>query len=339
MSFKITQVDRVLKILELLNQGRELCLKQDPLSKRIALLEELRASSYEFEDVDVGLRTLQKDMVYVKKFLGDNLIKRGSCYRLMKKEYLNNFFKDHHKEIRKIFHAIALIDKNAFGYKFKKYQFLLDSIVKNQKEIYLFLEEPFEKLKQSNIKEKLEQFIKDRKYVNIKYKSDKLYNFKRVQMYKIIYHHGNWYVAVLTTQDTDINDGFKLLRLNFIEHIMPCEKAPYHFYKDIKVKDFLENRFQSLFTSFNGEFYKVKIEISQQVARHFKVKKFLKSQRIIGSNNDKLIVEFTINDDMEIIPLLQTWLPYITIIEPQHLKNKLLNNIYSFIEKNELSLN
>jgi predicted DNA-binding transcriptional regulator YafY len=311
----------------MLSEGREICLTQNPLSKRITLLEEMQKGSYKFENLEVGLRALQKDMAYIKEYLGDNLSKKGSCYRLVKKEYLDSFFKDNHKEIRKFFHAISLIDKSVFGTDFKKYTPLLESIQAQQKGVYLFLENPFENLKQLDLKDKLEQYIQEKKYIDISYYADKLYKFKRVQAYKIIYQSGNWYLAVLTTEDYEINDGFKLLRLNFIEKVTPCRFSPYQFHEDINVKDFLENKFQSLFTSFNRKFFTVRVEISKVVSRHFKVKDYLKSQKIITEKDNKLIVEFTINDDMEIIPLVQMWLPHIKIIEPKRLNDKILENL------------
>lgn len=324
---KITQVDRVLRILEMLSEGKEVCLDKDKL------IEQMKDSS-KFNDKDndlkVGLRALQKDMAYIKEYLGENLTKKGGCYRLVKKEYLDSFFKENHKEIKKFFHAIALIDQSVFGKKFKKYSHLLEDIQAQQKGVYLFLENPFENLKQLELKEKLEGYIQKRRYIHITYHSDKEYKFNRVQAYKIIYQNGNWYLAVLTTEDYEINDGFRLLRLNFITKVGLCKKTPTSFYEDAQVKYFLEHRFQSLFTSFNQKFFIVKVRISKVVARHFRVKQYLKSQRIVGEIDGDLIVEFTINDDMEIIPLVQMWMPHIKVIEPQKLHKRVLENIAKY---------
>jgi len=324
---KITQVDRVLRILEILSEGKEVCLDKD------RLIEQMKDSP-KFNDKDndlkVGLRALQKDMAYVREYLGENLTKKGACYRLVQKKYLENFFKDNHKEIKKFFHAIALIDKSVFGEKFKKYSHLLDSIQEQQKGVYLFLENPFENLKQLELKEKLEGYIQQRRYIRITYHSDREYQFDRVQPYKIIYQNGNWYLAVLTTQDYEVNDGFRLLRLNFITKVEPCKEAPTNFYEDAHVKYFLEHKFQSLFTSFNKKFFTVKIRVAKEVARHFRVKQYLKSQRIVGEIDGDLIVEFTINDDMEIIPMVQMWMPHIKIVEPQRLHERVLGNIAKY---------
>jgi predicted DNA-binding transcriptional regulator YafY len=315
----------------MLNEGREVSLAKDPVTNEIMLLKQMGEDNYRFKELKLSLRALQKDMVYIKEYLGKNLVKNGNRYKLVKKELLDNFFKDNHKEIKNFFHAISLIDKSIFGDNFKKYSHLLDSIQAQQKGVYLFLENPFENLKQLDLKDKLEQYIQNRRYIHITYHSDREYNFDRVQPYKIIYQNGNWYLAVLTTQDYEVNDGFKLLRLNFITKVELCKKPPTNFYEDAHVKYFLERKFQSLFTSFDQKFFSVKIRVAKVVSRHFRVKQHLKSQNIIGEIDGDLLVEFTINDDMEILPLVQMWMPHLKIIEPQRLHERVLANIEKYI--------
>lgn len=322
---KATQVDRVLILLHMLSSGNAICL-----NKELKLIDEMNTYNCSFKHIDVGLRSLQKDMSYIKEFLGDNLSKKENCYQLIKQDSLDDFFQDNHEKIKKFFHAISLIDSSVFGENFKKYAPLLESIKSQQKEVYLFLENPFENLKQLELKKELEQYIQKRNYINIYYHSDKEYIFKRVQAYKIIYANGNWYLAVITTEDYEINAGFKLLRLNFVKKITPCIFAPLHFHEDIQIKDFLNTKFQSLFSSFDKPSFKVTLEISNTVSRYFKVKKFLKSQETIKSTESSLIIQFTINDEMEIIPLIQRWIPHIKVLEPQFLKDKILKNLNAY---------
>jgi len=329
--YYIKQVDRVFGILALLNEGKEICLNQDPKTKNISLLEELRNSRWEFSEIDVGLRTLQKDMRYVKEYLGDNLSKTGSKYKLIKKDSLNDFFTENNQELKKFFHAISLIGKSVFGDNFKKYAHILDDIKKEQKGVYLFLENPFENLKNLALKSQLEQCIKNKRYIDINYNTNKEYIFKRVKAYKIIYQNGSWYLATITTEDSEVNGGFKLLRLGFIKEI-EYSKGGTNFHEDIYVKDFLENKFQSLFTSFDKKFFTVRLQVDNSMARFFKVKKYLKSQRIIEETEEYLIVELSTNDDMEIIPLVQRWLPHIKVIEPKYLHDKILANLAQYIK-------
>jgi predicted DNA-binding transcriptional regulator YafY len=316
---KSKQVNRILILLKMLSEGHHLSMNTKEQAHHILL-----------KDLDVGKRSLQIDMNTIKEYLGDNLIYSDKTYKLVKKEYLENFFQDNYLELKKFFHAISLIDKSVFGENFKRYKHILDDIKEEQKGVYLFLENPFENLKHLALKEELEAYIQKRNYIDIEYMTDELFKFKRVQAYKIIYQNGNWYLAVLTTEDYAVNNGFRLLRLNFIKKIIPCRFEPYHFHEDLQVKAFLEHKFQSLFTSFDKEFFTVKVKVSSVIARHFKVKKFLKSQKILKCIDENLIVEFSINDDMEIIPLVQMWMPHLKVLEPLRIHEKIMRNIEKY---------
>ena len=334
---KASQTDRVLIFLNMLSKGKSICLKEDEipeLTKEMetfkSIQDEKKSSEYSHKTIDVGLRSLQKDMAYVREYLGKNLNNKGNCYQLMKEDSLDDFFQDNHEKIRKFFHAISLIDSSVFGENFKKYTPLLESIKTQQKEVYLFLENPFENLKQLELKKELEHYIQERNYINIYYHSNKESVYKRVQAYKIIYANGNWYLAVITTENYEINSGFKLLRLNFIKKITPCIFPPLHFHEDIQVKEFLNTKFQSLFSSFDKPYFKVILEVNESVYRYFQAKKYLKSQEIIKTTENGLIVQFKINDEMELIPLIQRWIPHVKVIEPQSLKNRILKNINAY---------
>ena len=56
--------------------------------------------------------------------------------------------------------------------------------------------------------------IKNKRYVNIGYFSDKEFIFEEAKILKIIFTDGNFYVATLTNDD--VHNGFKFLRLNFV---------------------------------------------------------------------------------------------------------------------------
>lgn len=314
----MAQVERIFQILKILSEGCVICMRRDEVQVFL-------------DDFSIQLRTLQKDMQIVRDYLGDNLTYHNDCYKLVKKDILEDFFQDNAKEIKRFFHAIALIDPKVFGEGFKKYKYLLDEIKIQQKEVYLFLENPFEEMKHLDIKEKLEVYIQERCYIDIDYEIDQHFKFKRAQPYKIVYQNENWYVAVLTPEDHEVNGGFKLLRLNFIKDLRKSNGfSSQHFHENTQVKEFLEKRFQSLFTSYDKEFFKVIVEVDESVSRHFKKKNFLKSQRIIGKKDNKLLVEFSINDDMEIIPLVQRWLPHVKVIEPLRIHERVLENIGNY---------
>ena len=334
---KATQPDRILMFLSMLSEGQSISFQEEGIDELLEVMESFQGIEFENSDskhaykyVDVGQRSLQKDMAYIKRYLGKNIHHREDGYKLVKQDNLDEFFQDNHEKIRKFFHAISLIDSSVFGENFKKYTPLLESIQAQQKEVYLFLENPFENLKQLALKKELEEYIQKRNYINIYYHSDRESIYRRVQAYKIIYANENWYLAVRTTEDYEVNSGFRLLRLNFIQKITKCTFPPLHFHEDREVQEFLNTKFQSLFSSFDKPYFRVTLEVSGSISRYFQVKKYLKSQEIVKTTENGVIVQFTINDDMELIPLIQRWIPHVKVLEPQSLKDRILKNIKAY---------
>ena len=91
--------------------------------------------------------------------------------------------------------------------------------------------------------------------------------------------------------------------------------------------------FQSLFDNYKKPKYRVEILVSPQQAKYFKDKKWLKSQKILSDDNEGLLIEYQINNDMEILPLVKKWLPDIEIISPKKLRDRLYRDIDKFLSK------
>jgi len=146
----------------------------------------------------------------------------------------------------------------------------------------------------------------------------------------------NWYLVVLTTNDIDNNSVFKKLRIGFITDIQVSKVEPKHFHADhiekVKAERFLK-RLQSPFSDMGNVNYKVVLRISLEVARYFKSKQYLKSQKLIKElENGDILLNYEISNDMEIIPLIQQWIPFIQVVEPLSLKEKIMQNIEKFIK-------
>jgi predicted DNA-binding transcriptional regulator YafY len=48
--------------------------------------------------------------------------------------------------------------------------------------------------------------------------------------------------------------------------------------------------------------------------------------------NGDTLFEFTITDDMEIMPLIQQWIPYLKVIEPLRIKVKIEEKMRDFMK-------
>ncbi len=67
------------------------------------------------------------------------------------------------------------------------------------------------------------------------------------------------------------------------------------------------------------------------VSKYFKRIPISKTQRVVQKYKDGSIdIEILITDDMEIIPTVQGYLPFIKVIEPKRIKDKICKNIDDF---------
>ncbi len=65
----------------------------------------------------------------------------------------------------------------------------------------------------------------------------------------------------------------------------------------------------------------------------FKAKKHLKSQEILEENeNGNLIISFKVTQDMEIEELIKKWIPFIKVIEPISLKEKIESDLIRYLD-------
>jgi predicted DNA-binding transcriptional regulator YafY len=78
---------------------------------------------------------------------------------------------------------------------------------------------------------------------------------------------------------------------------------------------------------------KITLKIDKEVAHFFKQKKFFPLQKIKKEQKDgSLIVECKACQEMEVMPTVMHWIPYITVVEPESLKKKIKEVINDFRE-------
>ena len=67
--------------------------------------------------------------------------------------------------------------------------------------------------------------------------------------------------------------------------------------------------------------------------KQFIVKKHLRSQEIIETREDGLLLRFKITNNMELLPLIKKWIPLIKIVSaPQHLKDALKRDLLLYVD-------
>ncbi|MCT7606881.1 MULTISPECIES: WYL domain-containing protein [Aliarcobacter] len=276
---------------------------------------------------DVNIRTSQRYIEDIQEVFSDNLVKEDELYSFISNLTLEKNILNFDKKELEIFVDLYSLLEFDFSSKLdentKKF---VKKLEKTYSQIYMIKQNPFEKF---SLKKELlidvKTAIKHNRYSKIEYESDKKYTFDEVKILKIIFAEGNFYIAVLTKDET--NNGFKFLRLNFISSITLYTNS---FKKDIESEYFLKN-FQTLFSSYKEKPYEVVLKINSSVKRFFLQKKFLPSQKIVENKKD-LILSFEITNDMEILPLVKKWLPNIEIISPVSIKGKFNKELLDYLK-------
>ncbi len=305
----MNQAQRVLKLLTLFQKHDRLCTPQ------IA------------EIFNTNTRTVQRDLEILAEFLGDKLLNpsRG-CYALQNRKELFAYLKDDVK-LKEFFEFIALFDAKLLSI-FDTRQFpIIEQVKKDVATLYHIAEKPIEQLDANKLKP-IKEAIKLRRRTTVRYtdRDAKTKRFENLKPIKIVFAEGNWYLAAVTQEEQ--NGGFKFLRINFIKEF---NLLAHTFQRDIDAEDFIK-RFQSLFQSYKIPSYDITLEIDRTIARYFKVKKHLKSQKIIKEKeNGALLVSYTVNNEMEILPLIKKWIPRIRILSPESLKKRMKEDINRYL--------
>jgi predicted DNA-binding transcriptional regulator YafY len=277
------------------------------------------------KNYNISVRSVQRYKEEVEEFFGIKLLStRRGCYTFINSEKIDNFLlkKSDLKDFENLAHILAVTNPKMF--KFLKID---ERIIKKfNDDLILVKEPPIEEIKYIDL-DTLKKAIKRKDYIDIKYKADKEIMLKDVKPLKIVFAEGNWYLATLTN-DKEVNNGFKFLRLNWIKEVKRKNKE---FKVPKEAKEFLKN-FQTLFSKYKEKPFQVVVEVDEEVARYFKVKKFLPSQQILEDNGN-LRISYVINNDEEILILAKRWLPHMKIISPSYLQEKLKSLIKEFLEK------
>ena len=313
-----------------------------PKNNRLLLILEslLKSSKVSVKELalqcESSTRTIQNDFNDLRDYFGEQLIKKGESYSLLTPNSFANIFKTHPRTIKRFLYHLSVVDSDFYTIFTTQYSDLLKALNFNNSPIYQIENSPYEQLKESNKKIlfALEEHISKQNYINIYYR-DQLY-FSHSIPIKILYLKENWYLALLTTNNIENNSTFKTLRINFIEKIKKVTFEPkkfhYDFEEKLKAEKFLK-KIQSPFSRINATTYTVKLKVSAEVARFFKAKCYLKSQKILEKRESgELIISYEVSHELEIIPLIQQWIPHLKVLEPLELKEKIVQNLKEFMK-------
>ena len=279
-------------------------------------------------------KTIRRDLDVIKDNFknGFELVKGGEkgCYKAITKDTFNNFINAEFMSLMVQMFNLAnksdLFDNFDISEDDKK---ILESKIKDSKKCYEFKNKPFESFKSDSVLLKeLENKIKYQKYINIEYDINGKINKFEVKPYKIVFINENFYLACEIEHEIL---EFAMYRLSKIKSV---EDTPKTFHKNIEIEDFIKDM-QTPFSTYKRDYKKhlinVVLEVDKVKAFYFENKKYLKSQDVKKQDNGNLLVTFKVTQEMEIEELIKKWIPFVKVVEPKSLKEKIDNDLRSYL--------
>jgi predicted DNA-binding transcriptional regulator YafY len=316
------QTARVLELIKRFNNGQKISI------------EALSNEDLWFEKSE---KTIRRDLDVIKEYFPDSyeLVKgEKGCYKAITKNAFDNFINAEFMSL--MVQMFNLANKSDLFSNFdlddndKK---ILESKIKDSKKYYEFKNKPFETFKSDNILLKeLENKIKHQKYINIQYDINGKINTFEVKPYKIVFINENFYLACEIEHE---KLEFAMYRLSKIKSIEDTSKT---FHKNIEIEDFIKDM-QTPFSIYRKDYKKhlipVILEVNKSKVFYFESKKYLKSQEILEKKDDgNLLIKYKITQEMEIEELIKKWIPYVKVVEPLSLKEKIESELKQYLNLN-----
>ena len=313
------QTARVLELIKRFNNGEKISI--DSLST-----ENLWYGKCE--------KTIRRDLEVIKEYFPESfeLVKgaENSCYRAITKSAFDNFINAEFMSL--MVQMFNLANKSDLFSNFdldENDKKILESKIKDSKKCYEFKTKPFESFKSDNVLLKeLESKIKHQKYINIQYDINGKINKFEVKPYKIIFINENFYLACGIEHE---KLEFALYRLSKIKSIEDTSKT---YHKNIEIEDFIKD-IQTPFSFYRRDYKKhlinVVLEVDKSKAYYFENKKYLKSQEEKKQDDGSLLLTFKVTQEMEIEELVKRWIPFVKVIEPKSLKEKIDSDLKKYL--------
>ena len=319
------QTARVLELIKKFNNNQIVCI--DTLQ-------------YEYLWEGKSEKTIRRDLDVIKEYFPESFeLIRGTkgekgCYKAITKQSFDNFMKPEVLSLMvQTFNMVSrsdMFDSFDLNSNDKK---IITKKIDELNNIYEFKTKPFEHTKADNaIFKTLERSIKNQKCIILEYPNTQDLTKIEVKPYKILFINENFYLACEIEHE---KYQFSMFRISKIKTIEETRKT---FHKNIDIVNFIKD-IQTPFAIYTPNYkdhqIQILVEIDRKKAFYFTSKKHLKSQQIIQTKeNGNLIVKFIVTQELEIEELIKKWLPFIKVIEPLSLKQKIHNELKEYLLSN-----
>lgn len=278
----------------------------DTLATRLALILTKLNSGESFtakelaEEFNVSVRTIQRDINERLSYIP--IQKNGDSYGMESYALGKLSFED--------IKNFATLSGIKSLYPSLSNEFITDILNAKLNSAYLIKNQGFEDIShRQEWFEKLSAAIIKKSPIIFDYKDKS----RIINPYKLINNNGIWYLL------GDEDDQLKTFTFSKIEK--------FQWEDDTKIfnpkKEFLEAIDKNDTNWFSHELIEVILQIDNEAKGYFIRKEILPNQKIIEKYENHFIISTKVSYDDEILKLVKYWIPYIKIIKPEYLKEKM----------------
>ncbi|WP_200762487.1 helix-turn-helix transcriptional regulator [Nitrosophilus alvini] len=171
---------------------------------------------------------------------------------------------------------------------------------------------------------KLEKAIKNKNKIGCRYSDTKKTEYI-LHPLKIANFEGYWYLIAVDNE----NGLLKKFHLKSIKNIEIKDET---FAADKNVIDKLDSAINVWF-QIDREPFEIRLFLDPIAAKYFQRLPISKNQKIIGKDNEGSIeISFKITHEMEIIPLIKSWIPHIIVLEPDSIAKKIKEDVENYLK-------
>lgn len=331
------QTERILELLNRLNNGSKICiqeLKDDAIEadKFYGSKQDLLWFN-ENTKKPISDKSIRRDLDIIKQYFPESfelITGEKGCYKSLNKKVFDNFLNP--ETLSLMVQTFTIAQRNNMFDSFdisdddKK---MLNRKAKEKSNVYEFKNRPFEtKESDTTLFHTLEHNIKFKKSILIFYKNNNAITEIEVNPYKILFMNDNFYLACAMNNEW----LYSTYRISKIEEIKELGKS-FNINPEIEqfIKD-IQTPFSSYSKGYRSKLNKILIEVKKDKAFFFKAKKYLISQNIESEDEyGNLIISYYVTQEREMEELIKKWLPSIRVIEPSSLKNKIEDELRSYL--------
>ena len=313
------QTHRVLELIRRFNNNEKICISQ------------LQNETMWFEKSE---KTIRRDLDIIKKVFPDTFhLIRGEqgCYKAVTRSLFENITSA--EQLSLLVQTLNIADRSNLFDDLNidiSDRTILEKQIKETKNIYLFKSKPYENRSgDAALFKQLEQAIYYRKEIIIEYRAGVDIVPHTVKPYNIVFMNENFYLAC---EVDNPNYQFSPFRISKIESVTNTGKT-FHQNRDIArfIKD-MQTPIARYVPNYREHLVEVVVEVASSRAHYFKAKKYLPSQKIIKEQEDGiLILSFVVTQETEVADLIKRWIPHIKVISPESLKEKIKEEIITYI--------